>query len=176
MYLSVGYQFEKTKKIYRNLSNNDLTMITERDAIHIAEGLIADNFPELKAKRIKFSFVSGKEYDFYMAVKYVLFDPRIIIEREILTFSKSAFSGCLGHELAHIVIDSKKSIFRRLLNVFIGDSDSSTEERLADLLSIERGLGDALIQFHTEHEKDYKRYKPSEGLTKREIKKILSAH
>ena len=150
-------------------------MITEKDAIQIAKGLISDNFPELKSKRIKYSFVSGKGYDFYMAVKYVLFDPRIIIEREILAFSKNAFSGCLAHELAHIVIDLKKSIFRRLLDVFIGASESPSEERQADLLTIERGLGNTLIQFHKEHEKDYKRYKPSEGLTRREIKKILSA-
>ena len=149
-------------------------MITVREAIQITQGLIVDNFPELKAKPIKFSFVSGKGYDFYMAVKYIFFYPRIIIEKEILTFSKNAFCGCLAHELAHITIDAQKSIFRRFLNVFISDPNSPTEERLADLLLIERGLGTALIQFHTEHEKEYKRYKLSEGLTKREIKVILS--
>jgi len=47
------------------------------------------------------------------------------------------------------------------------------EERQADQCVIDRGLGQALLQFHHEHNKEHKSFKANEGLTKREIKNQL---
>lgn len=44
------------------------------------------------------------------------------------------------------------------------------------MVVIEKGLGHELLQFHREHEKKYKKYKASEGLTKNEIKSILETN
>lgn len=46
-------------------------------------------------------------------------------------------------------------------------------ERRADMLVVERGLGTDLLQFHKEHNREYKPYRANEGLTTGEIRKLL---
>ena len=108
-----------------------------------------------------------------MAVRY-FGGAHIYIEKEILQFSREAFTGCLAHELGHILIDSRKS-FLQLIWGFIGRRNRISDERAADALVIERGLGNALLRFHSEHEKEYYSYIASEGMTRREIKKSLKS-
>ena len=149
-------------------------MLTQNEAIQIAKTVIANNFPELASKRIKYVFVAGKEHGYYMAVQWLIIGYRIYIEKRILKFSPEAFTGCLAHELAHLVLDSRESLWGRLWAIATGkSSDETAEERNADLLAIDRGFGKALLQFHQEHDKKYVAYNASEGMTKREIKKML---
>ena len=68
-------------------------MITESEAIQIAQTLVSKNFPELARKRIRYRFVAGKRYDFYMAVRWNLVGYVVTIEQEILQFSSQAFTG-----------------------------------------------------------------------------------
>lgn len=143
-------------------------MITQSEAIQIAKEMISASFPELVSKKIKYSFVSGKKYDYYMAASVVFSQYRIFIESEILGFSKDAFKGCLATEFAHLVIDSRKSFFR-IIKEKINKSLLTVEERKADELAIERGYGPELLKFNKDHEKEYESYDKSEGLTKREI-------
>jgi len=108
-----------------------------------------------------------------MAVRQLTFYHHIFIEKESLQFSPEAFSGCMAHEFAHIVLDGQKNIFIGLWELLKGSKDENTQERSADRLVIERGLGQALLKFHDEHGKTYKAYKASEGLTKQEIGALL---
>ena len=147
-------------------------MISQQEAVQIAKTLISNNFPELQSKRINYVFVSGKKHDYYMAVLWLIFSYRVLIEKEVLKFSRQAFTGCLAHEFAHLVIEAKKSFFRRLWEPLAGTRKEG-EERSADMLAIERGCGEAVLQFNKEHEKEYEAYVASEGMTKREIKKML---
>jgi hypothetical protein len=143
-------------------------LISKSEAIEIANEIISVSFPELKSTKIKYRFVSGKKYDYYMAAAVLFSQYEIFIQKEILSFSKEAFKGCLATELAHLVIDSKKSVFQ-LIGEKLSKSKLTIEERKADDLAIERGFGPALLQFHKEHEKEYESYNSSEGLTKREV-------
>ena len=110
-----------------------------------------------------------------MAVRWLVFEYRIYIEKEILQFSEEAFSVCIAHELAHIVIETKKFFLCDFWQFLTLSKVNSDEERKADILVIERGLGKALLQFHKEHGKEYKSYNASEGMTKREIKKYIES-
>ena len=145
-------------------------MITEETALTLGRELLANHFPEIKVGRVKFEFV--KKQDYYMAVA-ILHHYYIKIDKSALKFSEKAFIGCLAHELAHIVIASKRNFLRKLIGLFIQSFGETKEERSADLIVVNKGLGEELLQFHAEHNKKYKAYKPNEGLTKKEIKNLL---
>lgn len=145
-------------------------MITTTQVLEIASGLISQYFPELKGKRLDFAFVSGKDY--YMAAAKGIFCHRIYIDSVVLAFSVKAFKGCLAHEFAHVVALSKVSYIKAYMQP--QDQKSiAMEERAADTLVIERGLGPELLQFHREHKVDHVPYLSNEGLTTKEIKKML---
>jgi len=152
-----------------------MAMISKSEATQIARSVILEHFPELASKRVRFLFVAGKKYDFYMATRWTILRHEIIIEEEILRYSTLAFSGCLAHELAHILIISRKSFFRRIWETLFAVQDETSEEREADKVAVERGLGSALIRFNEDHNEEYKRYKVSEGLTAWEIKRMMKA-
>jgi hypothetical protein len=147
--------------------------MNQSEAIHISNNLISTSFPELGHKRIRYRFVAGRHFDYYMAVRWVVFEYRIYLEKEILQFSSEAFTGCMAHELAHIIKSIKKPLLVDFWEFLTRSKNENSEERDADILVVERGLGKALLQFHQEHGKNYKSYIASEGLTKREIKKLL---
>jgi len=147
-------------------------LISESEAIKIAETLISKGFPELASKSIKYLFVSGKDHHYYMATKR-LFGCTIFIENEIRQFSPKAFKGCLAHEFAHIVIDDNKSVLQFFKEFINYEAHKSLDERNADMLVIQRGFGENLYQFHVEHNKDYKAFKKNDGLTKKEVQSIL---
>jgi predicted metal-dependent peptidase len=108
-----------------------------------------------------------------MAVERLLFKHRLYIDKASLNFSINAFTGLLAHELSHIVLDGKKTFFSRIRDRYPNRQNKSELERATDLLVIEKGLGEQLLQFHREHAIEYKHYKSSEGLTKHEIKMVL---
>jgi hypothetical protein len=67
------------------------------------------------------------------------------------------------------------NVFKRIKEVFTRKSkaEKAIEERMTDLSVIKQGLGQELLRFHEEYNREYKSYKKHEGLTKWEIKKIL---
>lgn len=109
--------------------------------------------------------------DYYMAAGW-FFRYRLFIDKSALKFSEDAFKGCLGHELAHMLQMKEKGFINRFLFRY-RERNITEEERDADLRTIKRGLGSELLKFHTEHNKRYKSYKKSEGLTREEIKRLL---
>lgn len=118
----------------------------------IGRELIASTFTELRKKRVVF-VVLGNEMNFYMAAIPLGFVNIILVDKEIFNFTDVAIRGCIAHELAHLL--------------------GRKEERKADELVLEKGLGDELLQFHREHEKRFERYNASEGYTRKEIKEYL---
>lgn len=131
---------------------------------------IAKYFPEIKKGEVKIHYIYKS--DFYMAMSWWITHYVLVIDKSTLKFSESAFKGCLAHELSHIIDFKKSNIITRFKKAF-ASTENTEEERAADLEVINRGLGKELLQFHEEHNKLYKSYKETEGLTKREIKRIL---
>ncbi|WP_199119903.1 hypothetical protein [Pedobacter sp. ASV28] len=147
--------------------------MTQSQAIHIAHSLLVDSFPEISHRRIRFLFVEGSQFDFYMATAKTLFGYRIEVESEILQFSEEAFSACLAHEYAHITLDGKSSFPKRLMWFLGWVQEDMEEERQADLLIVQKGLGKSLMAFHRQHDKKYEAFNKKEGLSKKEIRKLL---
>ena len=103
-----------------------------------------------------------------LALPYVL--QKIInvgvihIHKSALKMPEAAFIGCLAHELEHIAdIYASKVYF----------GAPSTSEREIDSRVIQRGLGEELLALVTHHDSIYEKYEKEDGLTKKEIKKIL---
>jgi hypothetical protein len=142
----------------------------EKDAVETIQQVLQERFPELRQTPLKILFT--KKADYYMAISWRIFRYHLYIDQEILLGSRSAFTGCLAHELAHIVLSKQKGFFWKLASVFL-IGENAAEERAADHLAIVRGLGEDLLQFHREHNRKYKSYRSDEGLTKHEIKKLL---
>lgn len=143
----------------------------KKRALSILQEMLVQHFQEIQKKTIKVHFVEKEDY--YMAIDWNFLGYNLYIDKLALNFSEAAFKGCLGHELAHIVDLSSRNFFDKIRSMFFNKEDTS-EERAADYFIVsKKGLGKELLQFHTEHNKMYKSYKNSEGLTKYEIKKIM---
>lgn len=140
--------------------------ITKEDAIRIAIDLRNSDFPEVSFSK-KRVFFSKKKEDFYMAM--LIFPRLLIIDKSTLKFPVDAFKGCLAHEFAHISIIKRLSLFEKV-TYFFGILD---KERSVDLLVLEKGLGNELLAFHNFHEKKFRKYNKKDGLTRKEIEKIL---
>ncbi|MYY43932.1 hypothetical protein [Elizabethkingia anophelis] len=144
--------------------------MNKETAYHLVRETLESHFPEIKRKSIRISFSRGS--DFYMAIQWIFFYYHLTIDHSALKFSDVAFKGCSGHELSHVLQMKQKGFVRNIISAF-QKINSTTEEREADLLTVKKGLGHHLLQFHIEHNKKYKSYKKSEGLTRQEIKKLL---
>lgn len=99
-----------------------------------------------------------EKQDYYAAYKKIdlfLFSIHLIaIDAYFFRFSKKAQKAILLHEIAHSKFD---------------------EERACDTFVVEAGFGKSLLLFHQEHEAmGFKKYKKSEGLTKKEIQKMIN--
>lgn len=144
--------------------------MTAEQAENAVYRIARDHFPEIDSGRLRISFAKKKDY--YMALIWHLYYYRLSIDAQALKFSDLAFGGCVAHELSHILILKRLGFFARIKQW--KSRDSASEERAADLLAMERGFGKALLAFHQEHNKKYRSYNGDEGLTKREIKKLLN--
>ncbi len=143
----------------------------QKNARHIIRQTISQHFPELKIKIIRIIFRKGKDY--YMRVGFLCWTYWLFIDEDSLQFSETAFKGCLAHELIHI----KHHGFTALLKWLLSLTKETEIERETDRLVItEKGMGKELLQFHREHNKNYRAYKPADGLTTREIKQLIKKH
>jgi uncharacterized hydantoinase/oxoprolinase family protein len=133
----------------------------------IAKDLIEQYFPELKDVFITFKKVSKTDY--FASVSGSRNNYHINYHRKLLKGSKAAIKGCLAHELQHIVEFRKHSLIRRLINRL----QTSKTERRIDTAVVSRGLGKELLAFQRFHDKYYEPYDESDGLTRKEIKRLL---
>jgi len=107
------------------------------------------NFSELRRTFLVFE----RARDYYMSIiKLPLGFSILFVDQACKQFNEEALEALIVHELCHLQFD---------------------DERLADMEVIKLGYGHGLLEFHGRHNKKYKRYKKTEGLTHKEIEDIL---
>jgi hypothetical protein len=126
--------------------------------------LIKNSFPELRYHIIMLRFIKTKH--FFMATSGFLFIHIIFIDKRLKKCTDDVVTGIMAHELVHISQDSfwKDLLYRKSI---------TDMERATDMQVIKRGYGKQLLAFIQYHNKIYKKYKKADGLTEKEIIKIL---
>lgn len=95
-----------------------------------------------------------KSDDLFMATLKFPFFYVLLVDKEVLNMNDRAITGCLVHELCHI-------------------ENWNLSERDIDLMVINKGYGWELYEFLKYHDSIYEKYNKKDGLTKKEILKIL---
>ena len=139
-------------------------MPNETYVTKILTELTSDYFKEIDP--LKFAIEITESKDYFMAISgfYLGSSGILRVEKECFKLKKEAFIGVLAHELAHVV--QRRSLWSCLSLLFTKEDKL---ERQADLEVIERGLGNNLYAFQKYHNKVYRIYHETDGLTKKEI-------
>ncbi len=130
--------------------------------------VIKKGFPELKWYFINLHL--SKSSDFFMATRGIFILHQIIIDKELKKCSDEIIIGCFAHELSHILKDSLFDTIKMAHN----EKYLIERERENDLEVIRRGFGSELLKFIQYHNSKYKNYKKEDGLTEKEIKKLIN--
>ncbi len=143
---------------------------------HYISKIVNDGFPELKNITITAKYKKLKNS--FMQVEYESETEYIIqIDTSLEGVNKDIMLGGIAHEIAHV--------FRNVCSNFLGTIISGVmyrisskyrtrDERETDLLVVERGFGKQLLAFLKYNDKYYYAYTESDGLTVKELKKILA--
>lgn len=131
--------------------------------------LCLNGFPEISFAKVTIEIV--KEDSFFMAsYKNILY-----ISGDCKKLSDSAFNGVLSHELIHIIEYIKYPFWSSIKNLLYTIPSFETYfERNTDKEVLRRGYGENLLEFIKYHDKHYKKYNSKDGLTQKELKKILN--
>lgn len=110
-------------------------------------------FPGMK--RVIVSFNTSKA-DYFMVTLDIPFLPAwITVHKSVFKMNESAILGCIMHELVHIAFPKIK------------------EEREIDKKVVELGYAKELYELVKFHDSKREKYTKGDGLTKRELQKIL---
>lgn len=131
-------------------------------------------FPELD--KVDITVKVKKKTDYLMAITSNPIKKNAILKIDwfLRKASEEALKGCLAHELIHIGDDIKNGVFGFIINAVKNRHFNASLERKVDLEVINRGLGNELLEFQKFHDKYFEKYNESDGLTKKEIKRILA--
>jgi hypothetical protein len=132
--------------------------------------MFQDNFPEINPKWVRLRFVA--KTSFYMSTKCNVFWHDLFIDKSILKFSEAGFKGCLADELSYIA--ERSGQLMKFLTFRLKRVTETDRERSEDLMAVRRGFGNELLEFHRLHNKKYKKFNSSEGLTPREIRELMN--
>lgn len=146
----------------------DLELPIENRINSALEFLIEKSFKNVNRKLISLEIKKVDSY--FMAT----INNKILVSTDCSKLNKKALIGVLAHELVH-VLEYQKSPRKDLLRRFLYNIPSyRTElERSIDLEVIQRGFGECLLEFLEYHDKHYKKYNETDGLTKKEVTKLL---
>lgn len=138
--------------------------------------LINNHFPTLKKEKIYFLFHKEKDsFAYTIGLPYIGY-RLYFSKKDYKKMTSNQIKGVLSHELSHIIYDKKRGLLITYFgNIFYRFNSKSLtkEERKVDKIAIEHGCAKYLIDFYTYHDKKYKKYKKKDGLTKKEIRKII---
>lgn len=116
----------------------------------IVRDVKAKHFPHLPRTFILFK----KRQDYYMSIRVLPFGFSLLeVDCYCMKFDRTILEALVCHEFGHF--------------------DFWDSEREADLTVIRCGYGEGLRKFHKQHNKEFKSYKKHEGLTLKEIEKII---
>ena len=131
--------------------------------------LINNHFDEIKDYKIVLK--PHNESDcFAYTINLIFYRAVYYSAKDFKKLTSNQRKGVLAHELAHIIRDKRKGVFRRIFNKY----DETEEERIVDMIVIEKGCGLYLLELIKHHDKHYKKYTKKDGLTKNEILDLLN--
>lgn len=139
--------------------------------------LLNNYFQELK--RVSIYFKLTKQKDSFASMIQLPFKNYIIYfsKKDYDKMNSNQIKGVLAHELAHIYDNEKRGFFKSLKEtityLFFDRSKLAVMERRVDMIAIDKGCGEYLLSFMKYHDKRYKKYNKNDGLTKKEIKKLI---
>lgn len=138
--------------------------------------LIDNHFHRLKNDNIKLSFHKDKGSFAYITKTLFRGYKISLSKKDCEKMSLNQVRGVLSHELAHIYNEKRQGViitfFKNILYL-ISDKQKTKEERKVDSIVIERGCGKYLLEFMIYHDKHYRKYNKTDGLTTKEIRKEL---
>jgi hypothetical protein len=140
-----------------------------------AEEMISNSFPALRGMTIRLKVLqTGKHV---MAVCVEGKEIHLDVSRDdIARMQRRAVIGVLAHELCHAEEDHRygpvlEGLFDSLCEYFPGLE--TRRERRMDMAVIRKGYGNELLAFQRYHDRHYKSYKQTDGLTIKEIEVAL---
>lgn len=160
----------RRRSMHAHIRPNEALEVRLHQALTASRGA----FPELYKTKIDFVVVKTK--DFHMATRYHPFARRqfVYVTRSCRKMPDAALSGCLAHELVHLVQD-KRIFFLFLPFVsLIRRFRLAAFERTTDTEAVARGFGKSLIAFSKWANGRYEEYNAEDGLTIPEIKKLMA--
>ena len=138
--------------------------------------LLNNHFQILNTEKIKFNFHKEKDSFAYITGSSAAGHTISFSKKDYNRMTRNQILGVLSHELAHIYYEKTNgfvfTLFKNIL-YFSSKKYKIKEERKVDLIVIKNGCGQYLLEFIKYHDKHYKKYKRTDGLTKKEIKKAL---
>jgi hypothetical protein len=143
--------------------------------IPLAEEMISNSFPALRGMTIRLKVLETGKY--VMAVLVEGKKIHLDVSRDdIARMQRSAVRGVLAHELCHAEEDRRYgpvlgALFDSLCEHF--PSLETRRERRMDMAAIRKGYGNELLAFQRYHDRHYKSYKQTDGLTVKEIEEAL---
>lgn len=142
----------------------------------ILDSLINKHFKELKSVLI--TIEKEKSNDSIAAVSMQVYKKQfvIFIDNDFSKLSINAKQACLVHELCHIRDFMRRNIFSILYDTIMCDISKkylTKIERNIDMQCVELGYAQGLLELVKFHDNIYENYDEKDGLTKKELKKIL---
>ena len=140
------------------------------------EYLIDNYFKELSGQKINYLWHDEKD-SFAYTYGSSLFGYNIAFsKKDYKKMKRAEVLGVLSHELGHISYEKQMFFFSRILinfKMYTNKKYRSMVERGVDKLIIDKGCGEYLLAFMKYHDKKYKKYNKTDGLTKKEIQAYL---
>lgn len=139
----------------------------------LCDELIAKSFPTLQPLQIT---IHLEKNDSCLARVHFPYRKIWLSKWDVERMGVLAMTGVLAHELMYMEVARGFHWLIQLFNIFaVGFSARlrAAEERRIDTLVVKRGYGAELLASCTYHDRYYKAYGDSDGLTIREISKLM---
>ena len=140
------------------------------ELVDVLEEIISKSFPELSKQKIKIRY--EKMPSALFAFDGIMNHYHISVDSTLKKASKKLIQGGLVHELCHIVNEMNLSKYMKRNDLKLYGKNShyrQLDEKNTDLQVIMRGYGSHLLELIGRGKKD-------EGLTLKEVKKLLRRH
>ena len=136
--------------------------------------IVNNGFHEVRdAHIISFYTVSSDHYLESEKKNRYLYE--ISVDRSLMEVPKEVIVGGLAHEIAHISMELRRNFIINTIDTLLCMVPfySTFDERRTDRLVIQRGFGSELLSFIEYCNETRENYNRLDGLTEKEIRKIL---
>ena len=141
------------------------------DIVKIKDEVVRRGFPELTDVVIDAYFYRQiEEYASVRRFKRNMYG--LYVDTTMQNASRNAVMGVVAHELAHAAHDAQKNSLVYSIDSFLCEilpPYKTFAERRADMMAVERGFGQQLLEFVRHAEQAREKFTKLDGLTKEEI-------